>query len=242
MNPPNNPVFCAIDTGDLDAARALVTRILPYVGGIKLGLEFYVAHGKSGVMGIAETGCPIFLDLKFHDIPNTVAGAVRSAIESCGDALSLMTVHCSGGRDMCRAASDSAKETAERLNITAPRIVGVTILTSLDITAIQQIGYSLPMEAQVLRIAALGIESGLDGLVCSPHEIAMLRKELGSAPTLVVPGIRPAGSDAGDQKRIMTPADALSKGADILVIGRPITQANAPEKAAEDISNAIMAG
>ncbi|MBU6475385.1 MAG: orotidine-5'-phosphate decarboxylase [Alphaproteobacteria bacterium] len=216
-------VFCAIDTPDLPAAEKLAASLQGVVD-IKLGLEFFAAHGAAGVKKVraaagAET--KLFLDLKFHDIPNTVAGAVRSAVSTC--APDFLTVHASGGREMMRAAVAAAGAT---------KILAVTVLTSLDADELSAVGQGPDAAAQVLRLAQLAAEAGASGIVCSPREIALLRRELPDNVLLVVPGIRPAGSAAGDQKRIMTPQEAAAAGADYLVIGRPITEAADPVAAA----------
>lgn len=227
-----NPVICAIDTPHVQEAAKLAAEVKPHVGAIKLGLEFFTANGPAGIRAVQESGAPLFLDLKFHDIPNTVAGAIRSA---CALGAFITTIHAGGGRDMMKAAIEAAKE-AEALSGTRPLVVGVTVLTSMDAADIAEVGVQADTQAQVRRLALLARESGLDGIVCSPHEITAIRAECGKDFTLVVPGIRPAGSEQGDQKRIMTPAEALQAGADYLVIGRPITQAASPAQAAQAIA------
>ena len=223
----SNPVFCALDTADVEAASRLAGALKGAVGGIKLGLEFFVAQGPAGVKRVAE-GLPLFLDLKLHDIPNTVAGAVRS-IGPLG--VTMTTLHASGGAAMLKAAAEAARDLPSK-----PWLLGVTILTSLDQESLSAIGFTSSVADSVRRLAALAQESGLDGAVCSPHEVAVLRKQCGPGFKLVVPGIRPAGSDAGDQKRVMSPAEALAAGADVLVIGRPITGAADPAAAARAIA------
>jgi len=223
----SNPVYCALDTSDAEAAAALAARLRGAVGGIKLGLEFFAANGPEGVRRAAGP-LPVFLDLKLHDIPNTVSGAVR-AIGRLG--IAMTTIHAAGGAEMMRAARNAADETAAR-----PLLLGVTVLTSLDEAALPGIGMAGPVAEAVKRLAALAQESGLDGAVCSPHEVAALRNQCGAGFILVVPGIRPAGSGDDDQRRTMTPAEALAAGADILVIGRPITGAPDPAAAARSIA------
>jgi orotidine-5'-phosphate decarboxylase len=222
-----NPIFCALDTGDADAAAVLAGALKGNVGGIKLGLEFFLANGPAGVKRVAA-GMPLFLDLKLHDIPNTVAGAMRS-IAPLG--VTMTTIHASGGAAMMKAAVDAARESATR-----PWLLGVTILTSLDEDSLPAIGFGGTVSDSVKRLAALAQASGLDGAVCSPHEVATLRAQCGAGFKLVVPGIRPAGTDAGDQRRVMTPKQALAAGADVLVIGRPITGASDPAAAARAIA------
>lgn len=232
-----NPVFCAIDTPDLDIAVVLAGRVAPHVGGLKLGLEFFNANGPDGVQAVTALGKPLFLDLKLHDIPNTVAGGIRAATAL---APAFITIHASGGRAMMRAAADAATEAADKHGVTRPRLLGVTVLTSLDDDDLATVGQDADVSNQVGRLAALSRESGLDGLICAPQEIARLRALCGPDFTLMVPGIRPAGSDRGDQKRVMTPAEAMALGADHLVIGRPITRAADPAKAAADIEADLL--
>ncbi len=232
-----NPVFCAIDTPDLDIAAALAGQVAPHVGGLKLGLEFFNANGPDGVRAVTALGKPLFLDLKLHDIPNTVAGGIRSATAL---APAFITIHASGGRAMMRAAADAATEAADKHGVTRPRLLGVTVLTSLDDADLAAVGQDADVSNQVGRLAALARESGLDGLICAPQEIARLRALCGPDFTLMVPGIRPAGADRGDQKRVMTPAEAMALGADHLVIGRPITRAADSAKAAADIEADLL--
>ena len=223
-----NPVYVALDTTDLDYARGLAERLRGSVGGLKLGLEFFSANGPAGVRTFSEMGVPIFLDLKFHDIPNTVAGACRAAA-SLG--VSIINVHAGGGPAMLKAAGEAARAVNP-----AVKVIAVTVLTSLNESDLKAMGvFGTPGE-QVLRLAQLTQSNGLDGVVCSAHEIAPLRAALGKDFMLVVPGIRPAGADLNDQSRVMTPAEAHKAGADILVIGRPITAALDPAKAARDIA------
>lgn len=232
----HNPVLCALDTKDTAQALALTSGLGGSVGGVKLGLEYFSATGRAGVEAVAATGAPVFLDLKLHDIPNTVAHAVEALVPLKPF---MMTVHAAGGRAMMKAAADAAREQAERSGIVRPLMVGVTVLTSLDQTDLNDIGVDATPADQVTRLAALAQEAGLDGVVCSPHEIARLRKACGPAFVLVVPGIRPAGAALGDQKRVMTPAEALDAGASYLVIGRPITQAPDPAAAAAAIADGL---
>ncbi|MEH6496910.1 MAG: orotidine-5'-phosphate decarboxylase [Pseudomonas marincola] len=225
---PQNPVFTAIDKNDLGAAKGLGAELGSISGGIKLGKEFFTAHGPSGILDVVGKTTPLFLDLKFHDIPNTVAGAVRSATKAMSP--NMMTIHASGGPAMIRAASDAASEFE-----VAPWILAVTVLTSMDGADLNAIGVSADTQDQVLRLAALAQANGATGAICSPLEIAAIRRECGPDFKLVVPGIRPVGSDHGDQKRVKTPIEALQDGADYLVIGRPITGASNPAAAATDI-------
>jgi orotidine-5'-phosphate decarboxylase len=223
-----NPVFVALDTPLLDRARALAQTLKPFVGGVKLGLEFYGANGPDGVRAIASIGAPVFLDLKLHDIPNTVAGAMK-ALMPIGAA--ILNVHASGGAQMMRAAVEAAGMAERRA-----KIIAVTVLTSLEDRELPQIGVSGTALEQAVRLALLAKDSGLDGVVCSPHEIAAVRAACGPRFLIVTPGVRPAGGEFGDQKRVMTPKQAVDAGADILVIGRPITGAPDPVQAARQIA------
>lgn len=226
-----NPVFVALDTPDLDAALALAHALKPYVGGLKVGLEFINALGPSAIAKIVETGVPVFADVKFHDIPNTVAGASK-AIAVLG--ISMFNVHASGGAAMMRAAAEAIAGFNPR-----PKLIAVTVLTSMDEAALTQVGQKGPAVEQVARLASLTKESGLDGVVCSAHELTTVRAATGPDFLTIVPGIRPAGAALGDQKRVMTPAEARAAGADILVIGRPITAAPDPVAAARAIAEEL---
>jgi orotidine-5'-phosphate decarboxylase len=224
----SNPIFCAIDTPNIDAAANLVESLGGSVGGVKLGLEFFMAVGALGYQRIADKGLPIFLDLKLHDIPNTVAGAVSSLLPLQP---AFMTVHAAGGGAMTRAAADAAaKAGANR-----PKLLAVTVLTSLDSNDLKSVGQDEDPGKQVVRLAKLAKDSGMDGVICSPEEIATLRRELGPDFILMVPGIRPTWAAANDQKRVMSPHDAMSAGASYMVIGRPITKAESPREAAQRI-------
>ncbi|MET1112979.1 MAG: orotidine-5'-phosphate decarboxylase, partial [Allosphingosinicella sp.] len=214
----------AIDTPDLERAKAIATRVRNHVGGIKLGLEFFCANGRHGVRDMAELHLPIFLDLKLHDIPNTVGKAIQ-ALRPLEPA--VLTVHAAGGRSMMEDAKAAAPS--------GTRVVAVTVLTSLDGEDLDSIGVGGDAHAQVMRLTALARESGLDGVVCSGNEVAAAKK-LWPDGFFVVPGVRPADSHAGDQKRVMTPRKALDAGASILVVGRPITQADDPDLAARAIA------
>lgn len=227
-------IFCAIDTPDLAPARDLAERLAGHVGGIKLGLEFFSAQGPDGVRAItgAAPDQALFLDLKYHDIPNTVGAAMRATVPL---GPRMINVHGQGGRAMLEAARDAALEGAEAAGVAPPLVLAVTVLTSLDGGDLTALGVAAPVADQVVRLATLAAEAGLDGVVCSALEIAVLRRALGPDFTLVTPGIRPASAAAGDQKRVMTPAEALAAGADFLVIGRPITGAADPAAAARRI-------
>jgi orotidine-5'-phosphate decarboxylase len=219
----SNPVYVAIDTPNLDNALALTKAVKLHVGGVKLGLEFFCANGQHGVHEIAKLGLPIFLDLKLHDIPNTVAKAIQ-AINGLEPA--ILTVHASGGRAMMEDAKAAAG--------THTKVVAVTVLTSLDDHDLNRVGVSDDPHAQVERLAALAREAGLDGIVCSGQEVKAAHK-IWRDGFFVVPGLRPAGGKTGDQKRTVTPRQARDDGASILVIGRPITGADVPDDAARAI-------
>lgn len=222
-----SPIFVALDTPELDRAFALAHAVRDHAGGVKLGLEFYCAHGPDGVARIADLGLPVFLDLKFHDIPNTVAKAV-AAIAPLAPA--VLTVHASGGLAMLAAAKTAAPA--------ATKVVGVTVLTSLDDADLAAVGIADPLESQVSRLARLSHAAGLDGIVCSGVEVGTARTKW-PAGFFVVPGVRPAGGDDADQKRVVTPRQALDEGASILVIGRPITAAADPARAIAEIAESL---
>jgi orotidine-5'-phosphate decarboxylase len=218
-----NPVYLALDLPQLDAAKALAEKVKAHVGGFKLGLEFFCAHGHHGVHEIAHLGLPIFLDLKLHDIPNTVAGAMQ-AIHVLEPA--IVTVHASGGRAMMEDAKAAAGS--------GTKVVAVTMLTSLDERDLQQTGVTIGAHDQVVRLAALAHAAGLDGIVCSGEEVAAVHRQWKDG-FFVVPGLRPAGNSVGDQKRVVTPRQARDDGASVLVIGRPISRAEEPTTAARAI-------
>lgn len=237
-----NPILVAIDTAATADAITLAGQLRHAIGGIKLGLEFYMSAGVAGVAKLSELGMPVFLDLKFHDIPNTVAGAVRAI----APLRPFMTnVHASGGKAMMLAARDAAQDSAAKLGIAPTKLIAVTVLTSLNGADLAEVGQSNDTLEQVRRLATLAKQCGLDGVVCSPQEIATLRQDLGDDFLLVTPGIRPSWAASGDQKRVMTPEEAVTAGASYLVIGRPITGDRDPARAAqrilEDISAAGMA-
>jgi orotidine-5'-phosphate decarboxylase len=218
-----NPLFLALDLPRLDAAEALVRKVKGHVGGIKLGLEFFCAHGHHGVHEIAHLGLPIFLDLKLHDIPNTVAAAMQ-AVHVLEPA--IVTVHAAGGRAMMEDAKAAAGEHC--------KVVAVTVLTSLDEQDLARTGISGTPHDQALRLAELAHASGLDGIVCSGHEVAAVHRQWKDG-FLVVPGLRPANGKLADQKRTVTPREARDAGASVLVIGRPIARAEDPLAAARAI-------
>ena len=218
------PIYVALDTPDLARARQIAERVRAHVGGLKLGLEFFAAHGSHGVREMAGIGLPIFLDLKLHDIPNTVASAIQALH---GLAPAVLTVHAAGGRAMMEDAKAAAAPST--------KVVAVTVLTSLDGDDLSATGIGGDTHGQVERLTALACEAGIDGVVCSGFEVAAARR-LWRDGFFVVPGVRPAGGAVGDQKRVMTPRLALDNGASILVIGRPITKADDPDAAARAIA------
>jgi len=223
-------LIVALDTVDAGQARRWADAVSVHVGLLKLGLEFFLANGADGFAGI--TGAPVFLDLKLHDIPNTVAGGIRAVLPLRPR---MLTIHAAGGAAMVQAAHQAAASAGPD----RPMILAVTVLTSLGREDLAAIGVAATPAEQVLRLGHLAIEAGADGLVCSPLEVALLRQALGPAVKLVVPGIRPSGSAAGDQARTMTPAQAVAAGADWIVVGRPITGASDPAETAADIAASI---
>ena len=229
----SNPIFVALDTPDLPKALALAAAVKPHVGGLKVGLEFITALGPDAVRKVAGVGLPVFADVKFHDIPNTVAGAARE-IARLG--AMLFNIHVSGGEAMMRAAAEAAHSIDPKV-----KIFGVTILTSMNDADLEAVGQQGPALAQVERLAKFAQRCGLDGVVCSPRETALVRKACGPDFLIVTPGVRPAGADLADQRRVTTPAEAMRAGSDILVVGRPITDAADPAAAARAILAEIEA-
>ena len=225
-------IIVALDTIDISQALAL-TRLIPDVGAFKLGLEYFCANGPEGINKISETGIKIFLDLKFHDIPNTVAGAIKASLNM---EPYMMTVHLSGGYNMLHRTMEEVKEYCAKNSLKIPLILGVSVLTSIDDNDFTSLGLIGKVEDQVIRLAKLAKDAGLDGMVCSAKELKIVKKKMGQNLILVTPGIRPAGGIMNDQKRITTPSQAISDGADFLVIGRPITEAIDPVQALNNIS------
>jgi orotidine-5'-phosphate decarboxylase len=223
------PIAVALDAPDLATAVGWAAAVGPYVSTVKVGLEVYLRDGADAVRRAREAsgGRDLFLDLKLHDIPNTVAGAARSV---AGLAPTYLTVHASGGRDMVRAAVDALPETL---------VAGVTVLTSLGEDDLADVGLAGPAADAVRRLAVLAVASGARALVCSPHEVAAVRREVGEGVLLITPGVRPAGAAVGDQSRVATPERALADGADLLVVGRPITAAADPAAAAAAIAEGL---
>ena len=227
-----NPIIAALDVPNVEAALKLAGQIAPAVGAFKIGGELFTAAGPDIVRRIRDTGAAVFLDLKFHDIPNTVARAVTAAVRLD---VQMLTVHTCGGLEMMRAAETAAQQSAQPTGHPAPLVLGVTVLTSLDSSALNEVGCEANVGKQVERLAALAVRAGLRGLVCSPLEIAALRQMLPDHIQLVTPGIRTGGEKADDQKRTLTPREAIAAGASWLVIGRPIYAAADPRAAAEKI-------
>lgn len=229
-------IYCAMDMANMDDGKNMIAKIAPITGAVKIGLEFFNAFGPQGVndmMRIAQDHSDqpvdLFLDMKYHDIPNTVAGAIEVVTKIVQPR--YITLHCAGGEDMMRAAHQACPDET--------KLLGVTILTSLNQDSIRDIGLSDSLQDNVIRLAQLAQASGIDGVVCSAHEIEAIRQTCGYDLDLMVPGIRPAGANLNDQKRVMTPSQAIAKGATHLVVGRPITQATDPAAAAQAIVTEI---
>jgi orotidine-5'-phosphate decarboxylase len=233
-----NPIIAALDVPNAEQALKLAEQIAPAVGAFKIGSELFTAAGPDIVKRVRATGASVFLDLKFHDIPNTVAKAVTSTMKLD---VQMLTIHTSGGGEMMHAAEKSAQDTAKSLGLPMPLVLGVTVLTSSNNNTLAEIGCEPDTEKQVLRLAQLAVKSGLLGLVCSPLEIVALRKILSAHIQLVTPGIRSGAGilPADDQKRTLTPREAIQAGANWLVIGRPIYAAENPRAAAEKILESL---
>ncbi len=222
------PVAVALDAPDLDTAARWAALVTPHVSTVKIGLELYLRYGPQVVATVrGASGVEVFLDLKLYDIPATVAGAARAVSRLRPE---ILTVHASGGPDMIRAAIESAPAT---------RVAAVTILTSLGDADLHAMGVTGPVSDMVLRLSVMSVEAGVRGLVCSPHEVAAVRAEVGPDVTLITPGVRPAGADLHDQARVATPEEAIRAGADLLVIGRPITRAPDPGAAAAAVAASL---
>jgi orotidine-5'-phosphate decarboxylase len=227
-----NPIIVALDVPNTDVAWSLARELAPVAGAFKVGNELFTAAGPDIVKRIRDTGAVVFLDLKFHDIPNTVAKGVASAVRLD---VQMLTVHASGGKAMMEAAEKSAQETAKSLGRPTPLVLGVTVLTSMAGNELNEIGCQLDVGRQVGHLAGLAVQAGLRGLVCSPLEIVDLRAFIPHEMQLVTPGIRAGTDKLDDQKRTLTAAEARAAGANWLVIGRPITSAKNPRAAAEQI-------
>ena len=227
----NNPIFCALDTNDISKAKYIAEQVKSFVGGYKLGLEFFTSCGIDGLIQIKKIGLPLFIDLKFYDIPNTVTSALKNILELQP---SLTTIHISGGSKMMT----ECLELRNQVN-SETKIVGVTMLTSFNDEMIKEIGHSLSVNESISALAGVAIKVGIDGVVCSPLEIKLLKEKYPNLE-LVVPGIRGSEDSADDQVRILSAREAIDHGADYLVVGRPITQAAEPAKAAEEILKSIQ--
>lgn len=232
----HNPIIVALDVPEVEAALRLVKLLSPRVGAFKVGSELFTMAGPEMVRHIRAAGASVFLDLKFHDIPNTVAKAVAAATQLD---VQMLTVHASGGQEMMRAAEDSAQQTARKFDRKPPLILAVTILTSLNSDELSEIGFQGNVARQVERLAGLAVKAGVGGLVCSPLEVVALRQVLPSRMKLVTPGIRAPGDAAGDQKRTLSPPEAMAAGANWMVIGRPIYSAPDPLAAVDSIHAAL---
>jgi orotidine-5'-phosphate decarboxylase len=233
-----NPIIAALDVPTAEQALALAQAIAPAVGAFKIGSELFTSAGPDIVRRVRATGAAVFLDLKYHDIPNTVAKAVAGAVRLD---IQMLTIHTSGGREMMRAAEESAQRTAQQSGRNAPLVLGVTVLTSHDAHTLSETGCEANVGRQVERLAQLAAKAGLRGLVCSPLEIVALRQCLPGSIQLITPGIRTGAEKADDQKRTLTPREALDAGANWLVIGRPIYAAPNPRAAAEAIWSSLQA-
>ncbi|MDP6685672.1 MAG: orotidine-5'-phosphate decarboxylase [Candidatus Omnitrophota bacterium] len=225
-------IIIALDVNSLKEAKRLLDILSPEVKLFKIGMELFYSCGPKVVELVKKYDRDIFLDLKFHDIPNTVKNAAKVATRL---GVEIFNLHAQGGKDMMKAALEGAEEESEKLGISRPKILGVTVLTSMDKGTLNEIGVDGSPKDQVLKLARLVKEAGLDGVVASPQEIEIIRKELDKDFLIVTPGVRPKGAEAGDQKRTSTPKEALIAGADYIVIGRPIIKAKAPLKALQDI-------
>jgi orotidine-5'-phosphate decarboxylase len=231
-----NPIIVALDVPTTEAALKLVEQLTPVSGGFKIGSELFTSAGPDIVRRIRDTGAAVFLDLKFHDIPNTVAKAVASATRFD---VQMLTIHTSGGLEMMRAAEKAAQGEAKSLGLQPPLVLGVTVLTSSNNETLAEIGCEADTEQQVLCLARLAVKAGLRGLVCSPLEVVKLRQSLPPSTQLVTPGVRTGTEKADDQKRTLTPREAIAAGANWLVIGRPIYAAENPREAAEKILESL---
>ncbi len=226
-----NPIYCAIDTSDIEDAVKLVEKISPFVGGVKLGLEFFTSCGITGIEKIANYQIPLFLDLKLYDIPNTVKKSLKNILSFCPE---YTTLHVSGGSEMLRECVNLKKELNSHTNL-----IGVTMLTSFDNKSINEIGINGSVVKSVENLSKLALNCGLDGIVCSPLEIKKIKDAFGSKLKLVVPGIRNDITNSDDQKRILSAKEAIELGADIIVVGRPITSSEFPANAAESFKQSI---
>ncbi|MFH1753603.1 MAG: orotidine-5'-phosphate decarboxylase [Candidatus Omnitrophota bacterium] len=229
---PKDRIIVAVDVGNAETCKELVSKLYPKIKMFKVGSQLFTAAGQEAVNSIKRRGAGCFLDLKFHDIPATVESAARSATKLGVD---IFDVHASGGLEMMKSAVKATGETARKLNVKRPLILGITVLTSMNKDDLEALGIKRKTEDQVLSLAEFAKKAGLDGVVASPREIVLIKKNLGNDFLVVTPGIRPEWADKADQKRVMTPKEALERGADYIVIGRPITRARDPREAVERI-------
>lgn len=227
-----SPLILALDTSDLDDARRVAGELQDHVDVVKVGLQLFASAGTRAVEDFKKDGFEVFLDIKMMDIPNTVASAILAL---CDLEPFMLTLHTMGGQEMMRAAAAAAREHCAKSRIRSPDLIGVTVLTSMDLLALKKIGVGDPVESQVLRLAKLAEKSGMDGLVTSPLETLKVRREVGRKMTLITPGVRMPRMSTDDQKRVATPADAMRDGADFLVVGRPLYRAQDPRGVAADI-------
>lgn len=227
----NNPIFCAIDTNDISTATNLVSQIKPYIGGIKLGLEFFTSCGISGCHTMKEFNLPLFIDLKLHDIPNTVASALRGILSL---EPAYTTLHISGGSEMLKSSVNLKRDLNSKTNL-----LGVTILTSFDDRTIEELGFGSSVKHSIEQLTSIAHESGLDGIVCSPLEVKNIKENYKNKLKLVVPGIRSDKNISDDQKRTLSAREAINSGADILVVGRPITKSKDPAESAHALLQEI---
>ena len=225
-------IIVALDVNTLKEEERLLDILSPHVQVFKIGMELFYSCGLKAIELVRKYDRDLFLDLKFHDIPNTVYAASKTAVRF---GVFMFNVHASGGMDMMQKAVEGAEEESEKLGISRPKILGVTVLTSMDSEALKKTGIDKSPEEQVLNLARLAKDAGLDGVVASPEEISAIRKAMGKDFLIVTPGVRPEGSDSGDQKRVATPKEAFKKGADYIVIGRPVTKAKDPVKVIQSI-------
>ena len=232
----NKKIFCALDTTDLDEAIHLASKLVNIIGGVKLGMEFFAAQGPKGIEKIAKIGIPIFIDVKYYDIPRTVARAIYSMMKL---GIHIINVHALGGLEMMKRAADSARESCIKSGLPTPYITAVTILTTMQSYNLTEIGISESIKESVVKLACLAQKASLDGVICSAHENISIRDACGENFKLINPGIRPIWSNPDEQKRIVTPSKAISLKSDIMIIGRPITQSDDPIKTVNRIISDI---
>ena len=236
---PAGKVIFALDVATIEEARRFVSLLKDRVGLFKLGLELHTSFGNKAVKAVQDEGGRVFLDLKFHDIPNTVSRAAEEAVKLGVD---MFTIHAAGGSEMMREAAERCRRTAEKLNRPAPTLLAVTVLTSMDEENLREVGLIGPVEERVTRLAELAQKAGIGGVVASPREITSIRKRCGEKLIIVTPGIRPAFEQSGkdDQKRVMTPKEAIAAGANYIVIGRPVRLASDPAAAMDQVLQEIQ--